>query len=159
MKNQFILSVFMASLFSSEIAVPQHILNGAFVKETNITRDPITYAHLREADVTWSKRIWRKLDLREKINHPFYFPTEEIKDIRSLVQVIVQSVKEGSLTAYDPLSDEFSLTLTRADVLNKLTYVDTTWVPGPEPPYEPEMVIVEEPFDYGRVKEIRLMED
>jgi hypothetical protein len=31
---------------------------------------------LREADIKWSKKIWRIIDLREKMNHPFTTPQE-----------------------------------------------------------------------------------
>ena len=36
--------------------------------------EAIPYPFLREADVTWSKRMWRLVDLREKMNHPLYYP-------------------------------------------------------------------------------------
>lgn len=137
----------------------QHVPSKAYLKETNIVRDQIRYSHLREADVMWSKRIWRKLDLREKINLKFYFPVDEIKDRRSLVQVLIQSVDEGSLAAYDPMDDEFTTILTQAQVSQKLTYIDTFWLPRDEPPYDLVPTVVEEPFDYARVKEIRLKEE
>ena len=137
----------------------QNVQPSPFIKETNILRDQVNYPHLREADVTWSKRVWRKLDLREKMNHKFYFPTEEINDRRSLVQVLIQSVDEGSLAAFDPLDDEFATILTQAQIDQKLTYVDTFWMPSDLPPYDPIPTVVEEPFDYSRVKEIRIKEE
>lgn len=159
MKTYFILCALVFALLASNSVQSQNVPRKPYIEETNITRKPIQYDHLAEANVMWAKRIWRKIDLREKINHKFYYPTEEIRDRRSLVQVLIQSVKEGSLTAYDPLRDDFSMVLTRSNVLNKLTYIDTAWMPSADPPYEPKMVIVEEPFDYARVIEVRLMED
>lgn len=94
----------------------QNVLDGVYVKEHYPTRKVIPYTHLREADVMWSKRIWRKLDLREKINQPLYFPIDRIKDRRSLTQVIMEAVREGSLTAYSASDDEFTLTLTKAEI-------------------------------------------
>lgn len=160
MKSPITISVILLGfIYSSPLAFAQNILDGAYVKETNITRDPIPYAHLREADVMWATRVWRKLDLREKINHPFYFPTEPIKNRKSLVQVLIDGVREGSLTAYDPLDDEFTRTLTSFDVKRKLTRIDSILVEGDLPPYEPQLVVVEEEFDVARVKEIRLKEE
>ena len=159
MKYHVSLVVALLLLLSFSNSMSQHVPSKAYLKETNIVRDQIRYSHLREADVMWSKRIWRKLDLREKINLKFYFPVDEIKDRRSLVQVLIQSVDEGSLAAYDPMDDEFTTILTQAQVSQKLTYIDTFWLPRDEPPYDLVPTVVEEPFDYARVKEIRLKEE
>ncbi len=147
------------STFISVETVAQNVLDGVYVKEHYPTRKVVPYTHLREADVMWSTRIWRKLDLREKINHPLYFPTEPIKNRRSLTQVIIEAVREGSLTAYDPLDDEFTMTLTKAEIERKLSFIDTLYIEDPEPPYELTMQVVEEDFDPANVKEIRLKED
>ena len=137
----------------------QNVLDGVYVKEHYPTRKVIPYTHLREADVMWATRIWRKLDLREKINHPLYYPTEAIKNRRSLTQVIIEAVREGSLTAYDPLDDEFTMTLTKAEIERKLNFVDTFYVEDPNPPYDMKMEVSNEEFDPSNVKEIRLKED
>jgi gliding motility associated protien GldN len=139
--------------------VAQNVLDGVYVKEHYPTRKVVPYTHLREADVMWATRIWRKLDLREKINHPLYYPTERIKDRRSLTQVIVEAVQEGSLTAYDVMDDEFTLTLTKAEIEKKLMRIDTEYIENPDPPYDLQMTIIEEPFQPKTVKEYRIKED
>lgn len=137
----------------------QNVLDGVYVKEHYPTRKVIPYTHLREADVMWATRIWRKLDLREKINHPLYYPIEPIKNRRSLTQVILEAVREGSLTAYDPLDDEFTMTLTKAEIERKLSFIDTQYIENPEPPYDLQMTVIEEEFQPKNVKEFRLKED
>lgn len=52
------------------------ILDGAFVREHVPKREPVPYQHVREADAMYSKKILRKIDLDEKINHPLYFPLQ-----------------------------------------------------------------------------------
>lgn len=153
------LSVLVSVSVSPFVGVAQNVLDGVYVKEHYPTRKVIPYTHLREADVMWATRIWRKLDLREKINQPLYYPTESIKNRRSLTQVILEAVREGSLTAYDPLDDEFTMTLTKAEIERKLLFIDTLYIESPDPPYELQMQVVEEPFQSSNVKEIRLKED
>ena len=82
------------------------VLDGVYVQEHIPTKRVIQYPHLREADVMWSKRVWRTIDLREKINHPLYYPEEPLADRMSLFDVIRYGVfEEGSLTIYDLTAD------------------------------------------------------
>ncbi len=91
-----------AQLPSTGTAVESGVLDGVYVQEHIPTKRVIQYAHLREADVMWSKRVWRSIDLREKQNHPLFFPTTPISDRMSLYDVIRYGVlEEGSLTIYD----------------------------------------------------------
>jgi gliding motility associated protien GldN len=52
----------------------------------------VSYVHQRQADVMYYVTIWRTIDLREKINHPLYFPTRAKGGLRSLGQVIFDAL-------------------------------------------------------------------
>ena len=46
-------------------------MNSTYKKIKHQTKRVQPYSHLRQADVMWSRKIWREIDLRQKINHPF----------------------------------------------------------------------------------------
>ena len=99
----------------------QKILDKPWIKENTPTRRVVPYTHVREADVMWHRRIWREIDLREKINHPLYYPVIPIQDRKSLFDVIKYAVvEEKTLTAYDPVDDEFTVPLTVAEAIGKM---------------------------------------
>lgn len=71
----------------------------------------IPYPFLREADVMWSKRLWRLIDLREKMNLPLYYPTTTTADGRmSLANIMLEEIKAGTISAYDPIKMTVSVT-------------------------------------------------
>lgn len=136
----------------------QNVLDGIYIREHAPSKRVIPYTPLREADVMYLKRIWRVIDLREKINHPLYFPTEKINDRQSMTQLIYNSVMTGSsITPYGTMDDEFTMTLSVAEVEASTTKIDTQYIDNEFG--EPEQMVIKEPFDPAAVKRYRLKEE
>lgn len=84
-------------------------------------KTPIPYSYLREADVMWSKKVWRIIDLRHKMNQPLYFPTTPIGDRASLIHIILAEIKSGTVNAYDAdVGDDMTVKITQADIDRKM---------------------------------------
>ena len=83
-----------------------------YEKVNIVNKQPITFAHVREADVIQEWTVWRKLDLRERANLPLYFPTrpKRMGSRVNLFELLMEGVESGEITAYDGMSvsDEFS---------------------------------------------------
>ena len=103
------------------------VTDGIYVRESIPQRIPIPYPYLREADMMYTKRVWRIIDLREKINHPLYYPTQRMQDRISLVQRLVDAIKYNEISAYDPaVDDEFTTLLSYDQVLQNFDALDKT---------------------------------
>ena len=77
----------------------------------------IPYPFLREADVMWSKQIWRVIDLREKMNHTLYYPTtKDVADRLNLFELLLTKVKTGELEVYNGNDYSMSEVITFEDI-------------------------------------------
>jgi gliding motility associated protien GldN len=121
---------------------------------------PIPIPSIRKADIMWSKRIWREIDMRQKINQPFYYPIEEHNNWRNFITVIMDALKEGSISAYDiSPTDEFLVPLNYQEILTRQIDTFHQTFQRPYPPYEQYDTVVYSDFDPGKVYRIRIKED
>ena len=119
MKN--IVLVIISLICFSQIASAQDILDGAYekdIRDGGKERMIQPYQHVREADVMWSTKIERIIDLREKMNQVFYYPLLPINDRQNLIDVLMQAIDEGTITAYGNATndDEFQSPMSPSEV-------------------------------------------
>jgi|TARA_B110000240_G_C13512681_1_gene460783 gliding motility associated protien GldN len=177
MKKIIVLSICLISISFSSSA--QDVLsvdemNSVYSKEQVLNKTVRQYTHLREADVMWSRKIWREIDLREKINHPFYYPENDgvgttTSDRKSLIDVIFSAINEGSITAYGnaAMDDEFRQAMTQEEIKTiggasseMVEVIDWDAVAAGADPEDAKMqTLSEKEFDRNSVKKWRLKEE
>ena len=126
MKNALLIIAFLltmsVSVFSQTapggVFQPGDYADGIYTKENSTNRRFIPYTFLREADVQWEKRIWRSIDMREKINQPLYYPVDFVSSRISFLQVITKYIMTDEIIAFG--DDEFLVPLRPNDIKTKL---------------------------------------
>ena len=78
---------------------------GAWAQETSVNPNPNSAHPIDEADIQYRAQIWRRMDLNEKINQPFFAENNQIS------KFLIDGVKAGLLIPYsnDSLNTKLSL--------------------------------------------------
>lgn len=150
-------SFLLVAALQAQVLVPDNF----YVRENVANKRPVPYVHEREADIMWSKRVWRTIDLREKFNHPLYYPESPINNRRSLFDVVKRALLTGDLTAFDnpAMDDEFTSRMGRSqlDTLFNGGYWTTTEDPNNPGTFIPQWVAT--PLESRMVKAWWVKED
>jgi len=139
----------------------EDVMGGPYEKKITQTRTPLAYPYLREADVMWSKKIWRIIDLNEKINLPLKYPSSgSTNDRKNLIDVLLNATREGTITAYDYMNDEFLMPITFRQVEERGgARLDSTTIMESEPPYNDTDIVIARDFNYDDVIAFRVKEE
>lgn len=160
MKNSRLFVSLLFSLFAISIVFGQDktILDGIYKKEHTPNKKPIPYAYVREADVYWSKKVWRIIDLREKINMPMYYPSKAMDGRKSLIDVLIDAIKYEGLQAYSDNDDEFKQAINIDQVSQAMGAInDTTDVQDPSTGLWSKKVVLGD-IKYHEVKQVLVKE-
>jgi len=134
--KSFVLTVSCAFAVTSSFA-QANILNAKSPDEIGVKTDaqilmdndkPLEYGYVDDRDILYSKMVWEKVVLDERVNFPLYYPidTNNIgSDRRSLFDVLMKSVKNGDIkNIYD--DSYFTTKRTLKDIEATMVLVDTT---------------------------------
>jgi len=144
----------------SDTAVKKSLRNdNAFDKSSLNARTPLPYEHLRADDALFAEKVWRELDLREKMNHPFRFEAESDNGSQMFVNILLKAVNSGEVTAF--ADDRFTTPMTMAEI-QQLTVGSADTVPQVDP-NDPSKVIryvvTRSSFNAKSVNKLRIKEE
>jgi hypothetical protein len=86
MKNLFlvVVSVFSLALHAQDRpqrgpynTLPGGVVDGVAIQDEVPVRSKVEYEYVRASDVAWQKRVFSRIDAREKMNHDIFFPFDK----------------------------------------------------------------------------------
>ena len=105
-------------------------IDNAFDKGNLTARTPLPYEHIRWDDAFYAEKVWRELDLREKLNLVFKYETEDDNGSQMFVDILMKAVQSGQVTAF---SDDRFTTPLSVDDINQKTAGQNDTVPVTDP--------------------------
>lgn len=74
---------------------------------------PLSYGYIGDRDILWSKVVWEKIDLNQKVNFPLLYPTQDnvfSHNRRSLYKVLLDAIEKGAKdsTAIDGITEVYA---------------------------------------------------
>ncbi len=135
MRSLFVLTIaLMASIVSVsaqhdkktyEFDAPKRPLDDITTRTAPQDRMVLQYAPIREADILYEKRIWREIDIREKMNHRFAYPEEPF------FKILKDGIEAGTIEAYSAVDDKFTTPLQTEELALQFYKKDTVEVTDP----------------------------
>ena len=144
----------------SDTVVKKSLRNdNAFDKSSLNARTPLPYEHLRADDALFAEKVWRELDLREKMNHPFRYEAESDNGSQMFINILLKAINSGEVTAF--ADDRFTTPMTMSEI-QQLTVGSADTVPQVDP-NDPSKVIryvvTRASFNAKSVNKIRIKEE
>jgi gliding motility associated protien GldN len=131
----------------------------AFDKSSLMNRTPLAYEHLRWDDAHYAEKVWREIDLREKINKVFLYENNENNGSQIFMDILLNAVQSGKVTAF---ADERFTTPLSLDEVRLLTSGKNDTVPQVDP-NDPnkilKYIITRSSFDSKSVMKFRMKEE
>ena len=83
-------------------------------KSSILERTPLPYEHLRWDDALFAEKVWREIDLREKINQVFRYEAQDDNGSQIFVDMLLKAIKSGEVTAF--ADDRFTTPVSLAEI-------------------------------------------
>jgi gliding motility associated protien GldN len=112
---------------------PKKSLRNDAAIERNLVKDrtPLAYENIREDDAWYRERVWREIDIREKMNLPFRYKADEDNGNQRFIIILLNAIRTGEVSAFDPtVDDRFTTPMTTAKIGDMIAgKCDTTSIP------------------------------
>lgn len=107
-----------------KIEAPKPSLRNDYAFDRNLVKErtPLAYEHIREDDATYVQRVWREIDVHEKINLPFSYKAESDQGNQRFIMILLNAIKKEEITAFSAANgdDRFTTPISYKEISRKL---------------------------------------
>ncbi len=135
---------------------PSLVPDGMIDRVENRVNRTMEWHTIREIDIAYKRRLWRRLDVKEKQNMPFIYEGDEYTGGGAFIEILIDAVKRGKIRAFQ--DDRFTSELSYEDVQSKLMNEIEVEVIDPITG-EPTIQRVQNTFDPNNVAMYEVQED
>ncbi len=131
----------------------------AFDKSSLTQRTPLPYEHLRWDDALFAEKVWRELDLREKMNKVFQYDAVDDNGSQIFMNILMKAVNSGEVTAFADERFTTPMSLTEIQQLTTGTNDTVPQVDPNDPSKIVRYVVTRASFDPKSVMKLRIKEE
>lgn len=135
---------------------PSLVPDGMIDRVENRVNRTMEWHTIREIDIAYKRRLWRRIDIKEKQNMPFIYEGDEYSGGGAFVEILLDAVKRGKIRAFQ--DDRFTSVLSYEDVQSKLMTSEDVEITDPITG-ETRIERVQNTFDPNNVAMYEVQED
>lgn len=106
--------VYDTTVEGSGATLPSLRQDNAFDKSGLTKRNPLPYEYLRWDDALYAEKVWRELDLREKMNQVFRYDAQDDNGSQLFIDLLFKAIQKDSVVAFS--DDRFSQPMTQQEL-------------------------------------------
>ncbi|MBS1601937.1 MAG: gliding motility protein GldN, partial [Bacteroidetes bacterium] len=150
-----------------KLDTPRRSLRNDAIIERNLVKDrtPLAYEHIREDDAVYRQRVWQEIEVHEKMNLPFNYKATEDNGSQRFIYILLNGIKSGQITAFDPMDDRFTTPITFSQIANNVVAAPHS-ISIPDPVADPDGskgltkdTLIQEEFDPESIERYQIKEE
>jgi gliding motility associated protien GldN len=133
--------------------------DNAFSKAGLTARTPLPYENLRWDDALYAEKVWRELDLREKMNQVFRYDAQDDNGSQLFIDLLFRAIEKDSVTAW--ADDRFTTPLSGQELAMQTAggYDTAERKKIDDPSIVESLIVTKKVFDSKSVLKLRIKEE
>lgn len=137
--------------------VPSLVPDGMIDRVKDRTNRTLEWNNIRENDIAFKRRLWKRIDVMEKQNMPFIFRGDEYSGGGAFIEILVDAARKGRIRAF--IDDKFTSVMSPEQIDNNVVGQSTTMEVIDPDTGEPTTQIVEGTFNPEDIFGYEIQED